>query len=175
MNVENIVVILRFESGSIQDRLGQVIVPTAFCARAGTVLWTRRSSNFSKNLARSRHAITSGVIAATKSSSDSSKLILPSASLMISYRSSSYTGFMASTQPKNVRVEKTTGTGVEIDWDDGHKSVFLVPIPARRLPLCHLRRQSARRRARPWARHRRELPPRCPCTKIPSVPMKSRP
>ena len=31
---------------------------------------------------------------------------------------------MPSTTPKNVRIEKTTGTGVEIDWDDGHKSVY---------------------------------------------------
>jgi len=31
---------------------------------------------------------------------------------------------MPSTTPKTVRIEKTTGTGVEIDWDDGHKSVY---------------------------------------------------
>src|SRR2546421_2979816 len=31
---------------------------------------------------------------------------------------------MASTQPKAVRVEKTSGAGVEIDWSDDHKSVY---------------------------------------------------
>ena len=35
-----------------------------------------------------------------------------------------YTLSMPSTTPKAVRVEKTTGTGMEIDWSDGHKSVF---------------------------------------------------
>ena len=31
---------------------------------------------------------------------------------------------MPSTTPAAVRVEKSTGTGVEIDWDDGHKSAY---------------------------------------------------
>ena len=29
---------------------------------------------------------------------------------------------MPSTQPAAVRVEKTAGTGVEIDWNDGHNT-----------------------------------------------------
>jgi DUF971 family protein len=31
---------------------------------------------------------------------------------------------MPSTQPQNVRVNKTTGTGMEIDWSDGHRSQY---------------------------------------------------
>jgi DUF971 family protein len=31
---------------------------------------------------------------------------------------------MPSTEPKAVRVNKTSGTGMEIDWADGHKSVY---------------------------------------------------
>ena len=31
---------------------------------------------------------------------------------------------MPSTTPEAVRVEKTSGTGMEIDWDDEHKSIF---------------------------------------------------
>ena len=31
---------------------------------------------------------------------------------------------MPSTTPTNVRIEKSRGTGVGIDWDDGHKSLF---------------------------------------------------
>lgn len=31
---------------------------------------------------------------------------------------------MTSTTPTAVRVEKTAGTGVEIDWSDGHKSAY---------------------------------------------------
>jgi DUF971 family protein len=31
---------------------------------------------------------------------------------------------MASTIPKHVRVEKTSGTGMEIEWGDGHQSHY---------------------------------------------------
>jgi DUF971 family protein len=31
---------------------------------------------------------------------------------------------MASANPKSVKVNKTTGTGVDIEWDDGHRTHF---------------------------------------------------
>ncbi|MCU1283716.1 MAG: hypothetical protein JWO13_66 [Acidobacteriales bacterium] len=31
---------------------------------------------------------------------------------------------MPSSEPKNVRVNKTSGTGMEIDWEDGHRSAY---------------------------------------------------
>jgi DUF971 family protein len=34
----------------------------------------------------------------------------------------------ASTDPKSVRVNLTTGTGMEIDWNDGHRSSYPFPF-----------------------------------------------
>ncbi len=40
--------------------------------------------------------------------------------------------------PKSVKVNLTTGTGVDIEWKDGHRSHYLVPLPARCLSLRSL-------------------------------------
>jgi hypothetical protein len=47
--------------------------------------------------------------------------------------------------PLKVRVKKTEGTGVEIDWHDGHQSAFTFPRPSRRTRIrlrCTSRRPS---------------------------------
>ena len=40
--------------------------------------------------------------------------------------------------PKSVKVNLTTGTGVDIEWKDGPPFTLRIPIPARCLPLCSL-------------------------------------
>jgi DUF971 family protein len=41
------------------------------------------------------------------------------------------------TEPKSVRVNKTTGKGMEIDWKDGHQSVFTFQYLRDACPCAH--------------------------------------
>jgi hypothetical protein len=41
----------------------------------------------------------------------------------------------ASADPKSVKVNVTTGTGMEIEWKDGHQQRLQLSVSARCLPL----------------------------------------
>lgn len=41
------------------------------------------------------------------------------------------------TEPKSVRVNKTTGKGMEIDWKDGHQSVYTFQYLRDACPCAH--------------------------------------
>ena len=45
--------------------------------------------------------------------------------------------------PLKVRVKKTEGTGVEVDWKDGHRQrMWNFPVAAECMPVCDLPRST---------------------------------
>jgi DUF971 family protein len=68
---------------------------------------------------------------------------------------------MDSADPKSVKVHLTTGTGVDIEWKDGHLSTYTFPFLRDACPcaLCHEERgQSGRRPGQPVESKPEELP-----------------
>lgn len=55
---------------------------------------------------------------------------------------------MISADPKSVKVNLTTGTGVEIEWKDGHRSSYTFPFLRDACPcaMCNEERDKTKRR-----------------------------
>ena len=50
----------------------------------------------------------------------------------------------ASTDPKSVKVNLTTGTGMEIEWRDGHRSSYSFPFLRDACPCAFAKKNAAK-------------------------------
>ncbi len=70
----------------------------------------------------------------------------------------------AATDPKSVKVNLTTGTGVDIEWADGHVSHYDFVYLRDACPCAMCNEEREKLDAGP-ASPRSPLPARCPCLK----------
>ena len=82
------------------------------------------------SISRGRHLGTYSTLRQFQHSPCYISVKLPSASLRKGNRPSCLcdTEFMAPADPKSVKVNLTTGTGVDIEWKDGHSSHYSFPF-----------------------------------------------